>query len=121
MADSTPGRRFGHAKGSNGHVDNGKGQRMAWKGQWGVSSDGRSRISRLARRIEVELGQVYDVGLPRVARLIKKAAEYEAYEAMTVDLIGVDPKATPRQAGRLAESAQICLAQLDALGVKRPK
>jgi hypothetical protein len=108
-----------HPKGTNGSPNNGRGIHQPWIGTWGVLGDRRSKLSKRAKKIEAELVEVYDTSVPRVARLVKKAAQYEALEEMSLSLIGREPKMTTRAARVLTKRAASCLAQVEALGARR--
>jgi hypothetical protein len=63
----------------------------------------------------------YDDASPFASRLLTKAAQFSAIETMTLDMVGIDAKATPRRATALALAVSKTLAQLDANGFKRER
>src|SRR5574341_206525 len=78
-----------------------RGSRQPWAGLWGPLADGRSRLSRLVRRIESdELGD-YPAGPVR-----RRAAMLYAIAEMTLAGVGSDPKATPRRVTALVGAAE---------------
>ncbi len=101
----------------------------SWKGTWGVLSDGRSRIARLAKKIEQELVKEHlgsethnpetgkrHTDKPRQRRLLRRAAKLEALAEQTADTLGVDPKATKRSLTALERAADNKIAQVKASG-----
>jgi hypothetical protein len=78
-------------------------------------SDGRSRLSRLAARIERELRQEYLADTPLRARLVRRAAAYEALAEATLRQIGSDPKATKRAVTALQGTADRLLSRVPML------
>ena len=93
---------------------NARASRMPWRGTWGPLSDGRSRVSRLAKRIEKELIDELKPTTPRQRRAIRRAAELEALEEQTAKTMGTDPKATRRALTALARAADSKIAQVKA-------
>jgi hypothetical protein len=91
------------------------GWRAPWRRQWGPLSDGRSRLSRLAARIERELRQEYLADTPLHARLVHRAAAYEALAEATLHQIGSDPKATKRAVTALQGTADRLLSRVPML------
>ena len=87
---------------------------MPWRGTWGPLSDGRSRVSRLAKRIEKELIDELKPTTPRQRRATRRAAELEALEEQTAKTMGTDPKATRRALTALARAADSKIAQVKA-------
>src|SRR2546426_64971 len=77
---------------------NGQGSPTGWAGSWGPMADGRSKVRRLARRIEAELLEGYVVDMPWKARKVRSAARYTALAEATLERLGADPKATRRSA-----------------------
>ena len=95
---------------------NGPDSRMPWRGDWGPLNDGRSRISRLARRIEEELVRDLKPNTERQHRLLRRAAVLEALAVQTSDTLGTDPKATKRSLTALERAADAKVAQVRASG-----
>jgi hypothetical protein len=75
-------------------------------------SDGRSRLRRLAAKIEQELHQEYLADTPLHARLVRRAAAYEALAEATLCQIGTDPKATKRAVTALQGTADRLLSRV---------
>jgi hypothetical protein len=86
--------------------------KKAWARDWGPFSDGRSRLSYLARRIVKELRLIYDDSSPAYLRNITSAARYLAIEHMNLESIGVLPKASRRHASGARKSAQMALTNV---------
>lgn len=97
-------------------LPNTRGWRAPWRGTWGPLSDGRSKISRLAREIEEELVEELKPTTPRQRRAIRRAAELEALEEQTAKTMGTDPKATRRTLTALARAVEAKLAPVRASG-----
>jgi hypothetical protein len=89
-----------------------RGWRAPWLKQWGSFEDGHSRISNLARRIERELALEYPVPTDLAKRRRRRAARLLAQAEMTMALIGVDEKATPRREMLLRRAAELELKRL---------
>src|SRR5262245_61333568 len=89
---------------------NTKGWRAPWRRHWGPLSDGRSRLSRLARRIEQELLEEYIVGTLLARRRVRSAARFQALAEQTLLSIGKDRKATRRAVTALQGAADRQLA-----------
>ncbi len=85
-----------------------------WKGTWGPLNDPRSKISRLARKIETELVEEHKPRTPRQQRLLRRAAKLEALAEQTADTLGFDPKATKRSLTALERAADNKIAQVRA-------
>ena len=66
---------------------NTRGWRAAWRGTWGVLGDGRSRISRRVRVIEVEMVNEYKPTTPRQCRIIRQAAVAVGQPAARADAL----------------------------------
>lgn len=92
-----------------------RGWRAPWRGQWGGFGDGHTRLSYLARRIECELSEAYITDTPLRARLVRRAARYEALAEATLDQIGTDPKATKRAVTALQGTADRLLSRVPLL------
>ena len=97
-----------------GQLPNTKGWKANWRKTWGPLSDGRSRISRRVRVIEVEMVNEYKPTTPRQCRIIRQAAVLEALGEQTIDTLGEDPKSTKRTLTALMKSANAKLAPLRA-------
>jgi hypothetical protein len=61
-----------------------RGWRAPWRRQWGAFSDGHTRLSRLAKRIERELLEEYVVDTALKLRRVRAAARYSALAEMTL-------------------------------------
>ena len=99
-------------------IPNTAGWRAPWRHTWGPLSDGRSRLSRLARRIEGELSLAYVITTPLQRRRSRSAARLMALAEMTMLNIGKDRKATRRTLTALQGAAARELAGLDPIPTK---
>src|SRR5262249_44983440 len=90
-----------------------RGTRHAWRGHWGDFTDGRSKLSRLALRIERELLLEYSAVTPLHRRRVTAAARFMALAEQTLLAIGTDRKATRRAVTALQLSADRQLAGLE--------
>jgi hypothetical protein len=88
--------------------------RYAWRGQWGAFTDGRSKLSRLAQRIERELHDAYVIETALDRRRVRMAARYYALAEKTIQTMDVDPKAARRAATALQKVANSQLTGLRA-------
>lgn len=86
---------------------------------WGVIGDPSSRLSQLAADIERELAAEYDTSRPGWARQVRVAAEHKAYAARARALVGVDPRATLRQATASESMAERLLSKVARNGGAR--
>jgi hypothetical protein len=109
-----------HPPGTNGHPGNGRGRHEVWQGGWGILADARSRISRVARRIEGELKQKYEVVTAWDERTVKMAAAYQALAEQTMASLGRAREATPRTLWRYQRAAAGLVAQLRRREVAPP-
>jgi hypothetical protein len=105
---------------ANGRARNGHGSATGWAGTWGPMGDGRSKLARLARRIERELLEVYVAATPLAARLVRAAARLSAMSEMTLLGVGQDAKCTRRGASALSAAAEKQLARLEKIAKPRP-
>jgi hypothetical protein len=80
----------------------------------GAFGDGRSRLSRLAARIEDELRGTYRIETALDAHRMGLPARYFALAENTLDTMDSDPKATRRTATALQKTAELTLAGLRA-------
>lgn len=88
------------------------GWRAAWRRTWGPFTDGRSRLSRLAARIEAEILAEYVVGTALERRRVRQAAQLMALSEQTMARLDTDPKSTRRLAAVLARQSEMKLARL---------
>jgi hypothetical protein len=89
-----------------------RGWRAPWRHQWGGFSDGHSRLSKLAKRIAVELSEVYAIETAHDRRRLVLAARYLALSEKTLATMDLDPKSTRRAATALQKTAEMQLATL---------
>lgn len=97
---------------------NTRGWRAPWRRTWGPLSDGRSRLSKLAKDIEAELVEELKPTTAYQRRQVGRAARLEALAEATGLSIGTDPKATPRRLTGLEKAAMMKLAPLRAVAGK---
>ena len=88
-----------------GHPPSTKGVRSAWAGGWGILSDRRSRLSKLAERIERALRLEHLITRPLWKARIRQAARYMALAEAMLDRVGVESGATPARASKLQRTA----------------
>lgn len=93
---------------------NTRGWRAPWRRTWGPFTDGRSRLARLAAKIEGELRETYHTETAFERRRLRLAARYLALAEKTLGSMDVDPKATRRAATALQKVAEMQLAGLRA-------
>ncbi len=98
--------------GSMSRIPNTHGSRKPWRGTWGVLSDGRTRLSKLAKRIERELIDEFNPKTPHHCRLVRRAAILQALAEQTSATLGADPKSTRRCLTALERAADLKLAPL---------
>jgi hypothetical protein len=108
----------GHPAGA-AHPNTGRTFGKAWKGGWGVLGDPRSKIAKLARKIErTELAGLYNVEEnPEARELLKEACEWRAIERMERSRLG-EPGASTRKASSASRVAAAKIVQLERLGVR---
>jgi len=82
-----------------------KGVRSSWAGGWGILADRRSRLSKLAERLERSLRLEHLVTRPLWKARIRQAARYMALAEAMLDRVGVEPGATPARASKLQRTA----------------
>jgi len=93
-----------------------KGRREVWAGSWGLLSDRRSRLAKLAERIERMLRREHVTSRPLYRLRIAEAARFAALgQAMLAD-VGIDPKASPARALKLTNASARLLRDIP----KRP-
>jgi hypothetical protein len=105
------------------HWNLGRTFRKPWAGGWGPLGDPRSKLYKLALRIEAtELEPVYgrvdDVG---VQNLMRECSQWKALARMMLSRIGIDKEATVRKASgmsRMGSSKEAELARL--VGRRKP-
>lgn len=93
---------------------NTKGWTAPWRRGWGPLSDGRSKLARLAKKIEEEMVAEYRPLTPHQRRQVRRAAILEALAEATGAQLGSDPKATRRTLTALEKTAESKLAALRA-------
>lgn len=99
---------------------NTRGWRAPWRGTWGPFNDGRSRISRLARKLERELLEEHGPWIsPAQARRAKMAARFQALAEQVAATLGTNSRATPRTLARLQREADVQLAACLAMNGQR--
>ncbi len=102
----------------NGSVSltpNTRGWRAPWRGMWGPMADGRTRLAKLAKRIELELIEEFNPRTPHHRRLARRAAILQALAEMTSHTLGADPKSTRRTLTALEKAADSKLGPLRAV------
>jgi hypothetical protein len=95
------------------------GWRAPWRGDWGDFSDGHSRLSYLARKIEREELVGYLGDTPERKRTKTQAARYLALVEMTSKMLGTE-RNTPRKLTALQAAADRQLVKLERIGAKIP-
>ncbi len=117
---SANGRAFSWRKGwPKGRPHPSRGSRHPWVGDWGNFSDGRSKLSCLARRIETEELASYRGDTPERARIKRQASRFLALVEMVSVQLGTE-KNTPRRLTARQGSADRQLKRLDAIGARVP-
>jgi hypothetical protein len=101
------------------HGTNKPALKHEWTGSWGPLSDGRSKLSRRARKIEQELTAEYQPRTDFQRRQVKAAARLYALADEVADGIGTRPKCTRRTLTAL-ERSEGKLAQLRAIQNGQP-
>jgi hypothetical protein len=86
--------------------------RAAARAPWGVIGDPSSRLGRLADRIEHELAAEYDTSRPVWVSAVRAAAEHKAHAERARALVGIDARATLRQATAADAVAERLLARV---------
>jgi len=93
-----------------------KGRREVWAGSWGLLSDRRSRLAKLAERIERMLRREHVTSRPLYRQRLMEAARFAALgQAMLHDVGRVDG-ATPQRALKLTNASARLLRDIP----KRP-
>jgi hypothetical protein len=110
--DETP--RLGVGIKSGSPPPNTKGWRAPWRRTWGSLSDGRSKVSRRARKHEKDLVDRYQPRTPDEKRQVRRAAELQALADQTVGEMGKNPRATPRRLTALERTADGILDRMAA-------
>ena len=91
-----------------------------WTGSWGPLSDGRSKLSRRARKYEQQLTAEYRPRTDFQRRQVKAAARLFAMADQVAEGIGSQPKCTRRALTALEKTAESKLTYLRAIQDGQP-